>query len=131
MIEQVAKATANMTDKDKQAALIRMFGAESMQEINILLATGADQFGKVSDQLLHADGSARKMADTMMNNFAGSWQQFTGAIENVAIQIGAVMAGYLRPAIDFMTNAILTMRQEWDGLSPTMKATVITIGVVV
>lgn len=87
MIDRLNKAMAGMTDQEKLAYTARIFGNEALQEATILLHTGAAGFDEFTKKIKESDGAGRKMADTMMNNLAGSWEQFTGTLENMAIAV--------------------------------------------
>jgi TP901 family phage tail tape measure protein len=117
-----------MTQQERLSYLTRIFGAESLQEINILMAQGSDKLREYTKTLENADGAARQMADTMADNLSGSWEQFTGAIESVGIQLGAIMGAVIRPALDSMTEGIRNLGEWFNSLSPNMQAFLLSLG---
>ena len=60
------------TDKQKQAALSTLFGAEAIQEMNILLDAGSDTLKTYTQSLADSTGQTEKMAAVMRDNLQGS-----------------------------------------------------------
>lgn len=44
-----------MTDEQKQAALATLFGAEAIQEMNVLLDQGAEELQRYTDELNNSE----------------------------------------------------------------------------
>jgi TP901 family phage tail tape measure protein len=91
-----AKAAAVFSD------LLGMRGQRAGINLTNAFASGA--FGKLVDELEHAEGSAKRMADLRMDNVKGSWELFTGSIDGVSTAIYNLQSGPLRGVIDAASN---------------------------
>lgn len=88
LIGQLESATKNLTDEEKQRHIQTIFGAEAIQEINILLERGSEEFGKYAESL-NANNKAAEMARVQSNNLStdiaklnSAWDQFILALDN-------------------------------------------------
>jgi hypothetical protein len=53
------------------------------------------------------------MATQMLDNLAGAWERFTGAIDDKMISIGQTLAGFITPILNKIAEII-------DSTSPTI-----------
>ena len=87
MVKMLEDRFAGLTSEQKQAAIATLFGAESLQEVNILLETGSEELAKYQNSLENSSGAGEKMADTMTNNVWGSLKRIGSAFEEVQLKI--------------------------------------------
>jgi len=73
LLGQIEEGTKGMTDQQKQAAISMAFGSGSIKVMNSLLSAGSEEFIAYTDQLENSEGTAEKMANTMIDNLAGSF----------------------------------------------------------
>ena len=104
-----------MTDQQRQAAIATIFGAEAMQEINVLLAAGSEQLESYTKQLEEAGGTAQKMADEQLDNLTGSITLLKSAVSGLLIEMGEPLAYVIRAAADGLT-AFLGVVTKAGGL---------------
>ena len=67
---------------------------------------GADSLQILSDELKNADGTAKKMADTMLNNLAGDTKIAQSATEGLAIAIGEKLNPFLRSSTQMYSKIV-------------------------
>ncbi|OMI07709.1 phage tail tape measure protein [Bacillus paralicheniformis] len=79
VIAELERGTAGMTKEQKAATLTTLFGAEAYKHWSTLLSKGSDELGKNSKALENADGTAKKMADTMSDNLQGKTKELMSA----------------------------------------------------
>lgn len=104
--QNITKAIAQETDKTKQAALamkllgIRGLGTKTAfqaltdQKVADLFGTIEKRGGKAVRVLPKMAGSAKEMAKMRLDNLAGQWEQFTGALDGVMIELGGAIVKF-------------------------------------
>lgn len=115
MVDILQKKTEGMTDKQKQSALATLFGAEAIQEINILMAEGADKIKYWTGELDNATGTAKRMADTKLDNLAGDFQILKSSSQEVALSIYDEIGPTLRAVTKEATLFIRSMDTKKVG----------------
>lgn len=88
LLDNVKKSMEGMTDSQKTSAAAMLVGREAASGFITLVNYGADGLNQFTDSLVHSDGAAQKMAQTMQDNLLGAWENFTGSLENTGITIG-------------------------------------------
>lgn len=112
LTKELEKATAGMTDEEKQRTLATLFGAEAIQEMNILLSKGSVELTKYSNKLGAASGDAKKMAEIRLNNLAGDITKLQSATEGLAIQFGEELTPNMRGTVQELTNFIQLLTEN-------------------
>ncbi|WP_082305018.1 phage tail tape measure protein [Persicobacter sp. CCB-QB2] len=123
MVEHLQTQMSGLTTKQKQATLATLFGAEAIQEMNILLAAGSDQIRYWTQELENAEGTAAKMAAIKLDNLAGDFVTLRSASEEVALQLYDHMQPTLRLITQEATLFVrsLDTREIGGYLSETVK----------
>jgi len=85
MIAMLQDKTAGLTQEQRNNAMVTLFGQESLSGMLALVEAGPDKLNALTDSLIKSDGSARDMADTMLNNLKGSLDELTGSFETFQI----------------------------------------------
>jgi TP901 family phage tail tape measure protein len=123
VINELAKGTAGLTDKQKAHVLSTLFGIEAVSGFMALMQAGTEKIDKNTQALQNAKGEAQKMADIMMNNLAGAWENFTGALETLAISFSDILAPALRSATEWLT----TLTEKFTALPRGVKVAMIVL----
>lgn len=118
VIAELEKATGKMTDKQKAATLSQLFGAEAFKHWAVLLDAGSDSLRNMTANLEKADGTAAKMAKTMLDNLNGQLTLLKSSLEGAAISIGSALI----PAIRAMTKFINKLVDGFNSLSDGTKS---------
>lgn len=112
-----------LTMQQRSAALTTLFGAEAYKHWAILLESGSGTLAQYTKELENSDGTAKRMADTMMDNLAGSLNQLKAAFEGLAIQFSDLIKGDLRAFADWITK----MAAKFGELSDSTKKTILVV----
>lgn len=106
MINKLETAFTGLTDKQKQAAITTLFGAEAIQEINVLLSAGSEQLVEYTQKLKDSGGVAQEMATTQLDNLAGKYTLLKSAVSGLLIEMGESPSSGLTGAMTILTDAI-------------------------
>ncbi len=113
-----------LTMKQKSAAITTLFGAEAYKHWAILLESGSDTLAQYTKELENSDGTAQRMADTMVDNLAGSMLMLKSALEGLAIQFSDLIKDDIRALADWLTK----MTGKFAELSEGTKKTILVVG---
>jgi TP901 family phage tail tape measure protein len=119
------KSLKGLSDEQKNQALQTIFGTDAMRAAVGLADTGAEKFAELNAQIQGTD--AAEQAKTRLDNLAGSFEQLMGTLDVILIDFWAAISTVLRPAIDWLTNALEDVRATFQGLSPEMQTTLSVI----
>lgn len=89
----------NLNKEQQDLAIASLFGTNAMSGMTALLNQGGAKLDKYAESLTKADGSAKKMAKTMLDNSKGSLEAMNGSFETLAINVFE----NLKPAFDALT----------------------------
>lgn len=112
-----------MTDEQKQFNLSTLFGAEAIQEMNVLLSAGSDNLGKYTESMRNAGGVADEMAKKQMDNLAGSIERLSGALDASKLGIGKQLEDQVRTIVDAFTRLV----DKINSLPPSTQETIAKI----
>lgn len=111
IIDDLSKHTKGLTDETKNQALAQIFGTEALSGMLALVNRGADDLEDMTKSFEKADGAAEEMADTMLDNTAGSLESLSGSIESAGIAIQKSLspeikklAKWIQDLVDKFTN---------------------------
>lgn len=96
-----------LTQQDKTEALNTIFNKVDLKSVNALLGTSSDRFNEVASSIDNATGSAQKMADTQLDNFAGDVTLLDSAMEGLSIQVSDKLNPALRGFTQWLTNSVV------------------------
>lgn len=120
-------ALAGMSDEERTKAISNIFNKRDLKSVNALLGTSAERWNEVGNAINNAGGAASQMADTQLDNMAGSLTMLKSALEGAGIAISDVLAPVVRKIADFITNLVT----KFNELSPEAKKIIVVIGSIV
>ncbi|KRG15618.1 hypothetical protein ACA30_05885 [Virgibacillus soli] len=120
VVAEIEKGTKGMTKEQKSATLTTLFGAQAYQHWAILLEKGADELARTTEELKNADGAAKDMAETMLDNAKGDITLFKSAVEGLQISLAEKLTPSFRDVIQQGTELV-------DGFNALDDATTETI----
>ena len=123
MISMLQDATKGLTDEQKQNALTILFGTESLSGMMSLINRGSEDLADMTKSFEDCDGAAQNMADTMLDNTAGSIEEMTGALESLAIKVQQMLAPYITEA----ANKIQELINKFMKLPESTQKTILAI----
>lgn len=131
IIEQLEVGMDGLTQEQRNYALVTLFGQESLSGMLALMERGSDDLSEMSQSFAEADGAAKAMADTMLDNTSGSLEAMFGSIETLGIKIQEVLAPVVQSVAEGITNvvnAISAMDDDMIALIVTIAGVVAAIG---
>lgn len=94
---------------------------EGMSGLLAIVNASDQDFADLTEQINNSSGAAQEMADIMMDNLAGKFELFTGALDSMKMSLGEKFKPYLMEALDWLTdkvpdveNALLTAMNSFD-----------------
>ena len=118
MTEMLREKTAGLTDEQRNAALVTLFGQESLSGMLALMKAGPEKVDALTSSLENCDGAAAEMAATMTDNLAGAVEEFSGAAETLGILVYQGVQTPLKETVQAATAYIGQLQKafEADGL---------------
>lgn len=114
MTEMLKDKTAGLTDEQRNAALVTLFGQESLSGMLALMDAGPEKIGTLTTALENCDGAAAEMAETMMDNLAGAVEEFSGAAETLGILAFQSIQEPLKKAVQTATAYIGQLQKAFE-----------------
>lgn len=102
---QLQQSLGGMTQAQRDQTLAMIFGQDAIRGANILMNEGTEGIQSWTDAV-NDQGYAQETAAMRLDNLAGDWEQFTGALETAAIAMGSAADGPLRFLVQALTNLV-------------------------
>lgn len=106
VIKELDGALKHLNPQQKGEALNKMFGDVAGGGVQALLGLGSEKLEKLSKDLNFADGAAKKMAATRMDNLTGDFILLKSAVEGMYVNLGKKLEPYLRQFVQWLTSKI-------------------------
>lgn len=111
----------DLTEAEQAQVAAMLFGQEAMSGmLSIINASDAD-YNKLTSAIYDADGAAKQMADTMLDNLSGQLTLLKSALEGLAIQIGEILMPYIKQFVSWLQN----LTQKLQELTPEQKEQIV------
>lgn len=114
---------SKLTQEEKLQAISDIFNTRDTASAEALLAAVGEDWDKIGESILDAEGAAQKMADTQLDNLAGDVTLFQSALEGAKIAVSDGLTPTLRQFVQFGTDGLsrLTTAFKEGGISGAMK----------
>lgn len=109
------------------AAATTLFGKEAMAGMLTIINASEEDYKNLTEAIANADGTAKKMADTMQQNLNGQLTILKSGLEEAAISIGDA----LMPLIQGLVAAVQGWVTWFNSLNDTTKSMIAIIGLLV
>ena len=106
VIDNLNSSLGKLTSQQRADVISTIFGTESMSGVLALMNQGGQSLSDLSKNLSSADGAAKKMADTKLDNLAGQWTILKSAVEGMKIELGERLAPYAKQFVTWFTGKI-------------------------
>ena len=106
-----------MTDQQRMLAMETIFGSDAIRAANVLYKEGADGIENMWDAMSKV--TAAEVAETKLDNLAGAFEEFQGALETLGITIGSEFLPVFTDIVRWATDVVRSMG-DIDG--KTVKA---------
>ena len=99
-------ALGNLTQQEKIQALSELFNVRDQASAEALLSAIGNDWNKIGEAILGAQGAAAQMAETQLDNLSGDVVKLKSAFSELQIMISDSATGSLRQFVQFGTEAI-------------------------
>lgn len=117
----------DLTEAEQIQAATTIFGQEAMSGMLAIINASDADFDKLTDSINNADGTAKKMAATLMDNLAGNVEELTGGLETLAISFGELLIPVLLKVVKGLQGFV----DKLNAMDEGSKKMVITIAAIV
>lgn len=124
IVDELQKSTKGLTDEQRDNHLATIFGTEALSGMKVLLASSKEELDSMTDGLKNADGAAKKMADTMLDNTKGSIEEMNGSLETAGITIQKQLAPWITKGAKKVTE----LANQFAELDESTQGTILTMG---
>lgn len=100
------EAMADMTDEEKVGVISELFNARDIAAVNALLGTTEERWNELGEAISGADGAAKAMAETQLDNLTGDVTLFKSAMEGAKITLSNRLTPALRTFVQRGTQEI-------------------------
>ena len=120
-LQELRSKFSALSEAERAQYAAMLAGQEGMSGLLAIVNASDQDFADLTEQINNSSGAAQEMADIMMDNLAGKFELFTGALDSMKMSLGEKFKPYLIEALDWMTNkvpdvenALLTAMNSFD-----------------
>lgn len=117
IIQDTRKAFSGLSESEQTTAARTLVGQNAMSGFLALMNASPKDIKKLEDALGKADGAAKSMADTMLDNTKGSLTILKSTLESAGISIAETLA----PTVTQIVKHITDLVNKFNELSPATK----------
>lgn len=99
-------ALGNLTQEQKIQAISELFNTRDLASAEALLGAVGQDWDKIGESILNAQGAAQKMANTQLDNLAGDVTLFKSALEGAKIAVSDQLQPSLRKFVQLGTDLL-------------------------
>ena len=115
IVAEVQEGLEGLTEQQRNQALVTLFGQESLSGMLALMERGPDELAALTESFEQVDGSAKEMADIMLNNTSGALEEMGGSVETLFIRIQQVLAPVITNVVQGITGFINKLNSMSDS----------------
>ncbi len=132
LLLEISKVTSRLGSGDQLQVLATVFGTEAASGMQALMrAAQGGGLDKLTKELEHAEGAARKMAEQMNDTALGVLRKLSSATESLMIDIGNVLLPGFTSVVKVLTKAvsgISSLTKEYPGLTQAVVTGAVALG---
>ena len=123
MVGMLKTNMEDLTDEEKQNALVTLFGQEALSGMMVLMEAGSERIDNLTESYKNCDGAAAEMAATMVDNLKGAVDELGGAAETFQLELYDRMEKPLKGLAQLGTECLneLTEAFRKDGFDGLME----------
>ena len=111
---EVRKGFSGLSKDQQAAAAATLFGKEAMAGMLSIVGASDEDFNKLANAIDNSSGSAKKMADTMLDNLSGQFTLLKSVTEGIGISI---YDKFKRP----LTDALKGVNKNFETLAKSVE----------
>lgn len=138
VVDNLNSSLGKLTSQQRADIISTIFGTESMSGVLALMNQGGQSLSDLSKRLSDANGAAKDMANTKLDNLSGQWKILKSAVEGMNIALGERLAPYAKQFVTWftgkipdITDGIVNSVDYLSNHTEDIKETAIAIGTVV
>lgn len=138
VVDNLNSSLGKLTSQQRADIISTIFGTESMSGVLALMNQGGQSLSDLSKKLSDANGAAKDMANTKLDNLSGQWKILKSAVEGMNIALGERLAPYAKQFVTWftgkipdITDGIVNAVDYLSNHTEDIKETAIAIGTVV
>lgn len=120
VMEDLRKSTAGMNEAQKSSFANTVAGMEAQKGLLAILNASEKDYNQLSDAINNADGAAKNMSETMLDNLQGSLTLLGSAADSVKLAFGERLAPYIKGAAQWLTDMMPSIETGLDSLMDTV-----------
>lgn len=106
VMDNLRSSLGGLSETEKTAAASTIFGKEAMSGMLAIINASEEDYNNLSSAIGNSKDAAQDMADTMLDNLAGSMTLMQSAVEGVQNSFGQRLTPYVRGFVDSITDAM-------------------------
>ena len=115
LMSQLRDRFSGLSKAEQAQAATTLFGKNAMSGMLAIINSSDKDWNKLANAIDNADGTAEKMAETMMDNLPGALTLAKSALEGLGIRIGEVITPAVTKVVKVFTSFISWLSQASDG----------------
>ena len=115
VMSQLREKFSSLSKAEQAQAATTLFGKNAMSGMLAIINSSDKDWNKLANAIDNADGTAEKMAETMMDNLPGAITLAKSALEGLGIRIGEVMTPAITKVVKVFTSFISWLSQASDS----------------
>lgn len=112
---QLREKFSGLSKAEQAQAATTLFGKNAMSGMLAIINSSEKDWNKLANAIDNADGTAEKMAETMIDNLGGQLTLLKSALEGLAIRIGEVLMPTIRNIVQWVQNFVDKLNKMDDG----------------
>jgi len=135
IMSDFARATANMTDKERNRRVAVAFGARGLLAFNAIQKAafttvrdgvtvtlrGAEAIAALRKQMGNAAGTAAQFRDKLLDTFEGQKTLLKGTMQTFAVVLGKPFAQVFKPIVKALVNALNAILKAFQSIPAPIK----------
>ena len=120
-LQELRSKFSALSEAERAQYAAMLAGQEGMSGLLAIVNASDQDFADLTEQINNSSGAAQEMSDIMMDNLAGKFELFTGALDSMKMSLGEKFKPYLLDALEWLTNkvpdvenALLTAMNSFD-----------------
>lgn len=114
VLEQLRTSFSSLSKAEQAEAATTLFGKNAMSGMLAIVNSSEKDWNKLANAIDNADGTAERMAETMMDNLPGAITLAKSALEGLGIRIGEVMTPTITKIVKVFTSFVSWLSQASD-----------------
>lgn len=127
VLQDLGSALDGLTEDERIKAMSDIFDSRTISAANALIKNSGKRWDELSESIDGAAGSAKKMADTQLDNLEGQLTILKSSIEGLAIAFGSLIMPLVKEATAFIQRIV----DYLNGLDGAQKQQLLKIAAIV